>query len=140
MSPEDVAALDSEGKLPQVSFGEDGTPSITIPEGVEEPDRLIVKVLEEGDGPVLESTGTVKAAYLGVGLRDGKTFDSSYESGEPVEFPLANVVSGWTYGLAGQKAGSKVLLVLPSELAYGDPAQSGPSGPLAFVVDIQEVK
>ncbi|UWX95779.1 FKBP-type peptidyl-prolyl cis-trans isomerase [Arthrobacter zhaoxinii] len=141
MSSEDVQALEADGKLPEVKFAEDGTPSITVPEGAEEPDRLIVKVLEEGDGPVLESTGTVVADYLGVGLRDGETFDSSYERGEPAEFPLANVVSGWTYGLAGQKAGSKVLLVLPSELAYGDPSSGGsPSGPLVFVVDIKEVK
>ncbi|MCQ1950222.1 FKBP-type peptidyl-prolyl cis-trans isomerase [Arthrobacter jinronghuae] len=141
MSSEDVDALEAEGKLPEVTFAEDGTPSITIPEGAEEPERLVVKVLEEGDGPVLESTGTVVADYLGVGLRDGETFDSSYERGEPAEFPLGNVIPGWTYGLAEQKAGSKVLLVLPSELAYGDPAGgSSPSGPLVFVVDIKEVK
>ncbi|MBP3043135.1 FKBP-type peptidyl-prolyl cis-trans isomerase [Arthrobacter jiangjiafuii] len=141
MSSDDVAALDSEGKLPKVTFGEDGVPSVEIPEGVEEPEKLIVKVLEEGDGAALAETGTVTANYLGVSLRDGSTFDSSYERGEPAEFPLAEVIPGWTYGLAGQKAGSKVLLVLPSELAYGDPAGgTAPSGPLAFVVEIQEVK
>ena len=141
MAPEEVESLSADGKLPEVTFAEDGTPSVTIPEGAEEPEKLIVKVLEEGDGPVLETSGTVVADYLGVGLRDGATFDSSYERGEPAEFPLSNVISGWTYGLAGQKAGSKVLLVLPSELSYGDPAAgSSPSGPLVFVVDIQEVK
>ncbi|WP_342024735.1 FKBP-type peptidyl-prolyl cis-trans isomerase [Arthrobacter citreus] len=141
MSPDDVAKLDSEGKLPKVEFGEDGVPSITVPENAEEPDKLIVKVLEEGDGAVLEETGTVKANYLGVSLRDGTTFDSSYEGGEAIEFGLDGVISGWTYGLAGQKAGSKVLLVLPTELAYGDPAGgSAPSGPLVFVVEIEEVK
>nr|WP_231713253.1 FKBP-type peptidyl-prolyl cis-trans isomerase [Arthrobacter sp. zg-Y769] len=141
MSSEDVEALEADGKLPEVSFAEDGTPSITVPEGAEEPERLVVKVLEEGDGPALESTGTVVADYLGVSLRDGTTFDSSYERGEPAEFPLGNVIPGWTYGLEGQKAGSKVLLVLPSELAYGDPATgTSPGGPLVFVVDIKEVK
>ena len=140
MSADDVTALSEDGKLPEVTFAEDGTPSITVPEGAEEPGRLVVKVLEEGDGPVLETSGTVKAGYTGVSLRTGETFDSSYP-GDPVEFPLSNVISGWTYGLTGQKAGSKVLLVLPSELAYGDPAPgTSPSGPLVFVVDIQEVK
>lgn len=141
MSGKDVDALADDGKLPEVTFGEDGKPSVTIPEGAAEPDKLVVKVLEEGDGPVLESSGTVVADYLGVGLRDGATFDSSYDRGEAAEFPLANVIPGWTYGLAGQKAGSKVLLVVPSDLAYGDPAAgSSPSGPLVFVVDIKEVK
>ncbi|UOY94684.1 FKBP-type peptidyl-prolyl cis-trans isomerase [Arthrobacter gengyunqii] len=140
MSQDDVAALEADGKLPKVTFGEDGVPAVEIPEDAAEPEKLIVKVLEEGDGAVVEETGTVKANYLGVGLRDGETFDSSYEQGEAVEFPLDGVISGWTYGLAGQKAGSKVLLVIPTELAYGDPAQRGPSGPLVFVVDIEEVK
>ena len=141
MSGKDVDALADDGKLPEVTFGEDGKPSVTIPEGAAEPDKLVVKVLEEGDGTVLESSGTVVADYLGVGLRDGATFDSSYDRGEAAEFPLANVIPGWTYGLAGQKAGSKVLLVVPSDLAYGDPAAgSSPSGPLVFVVDIKEVK
>ncbi|MCC9196690.1 FKBP-type peptidyl-prolyl cis-trans isomerase [Arthrobacter sp. zg-Y820] len=141
MSPEDVSALETDGKLPKVSFGEDGVPAVEIPENMEEPDKLIVKVLEEGEGAAVEETGTVKVDYLGVSQRDGSTFDSSYERGEPAEFPLDGVIPGWTHGLAGQKAGSKVLLVLPSELAYGDPAPSGnPAGPLVFVVDIQEVK
>ena len=140
MNQDEVAALDAAGKLPKVTFGEDGVPAVEIPEGAEEPEQLIVKVLEEGDGAVLAETGTVKANYLGVSFRDGTTFDSSYEQGEALEVPLSGVISGWTYGLAGQKAGSKVLLVLPTELAYGDPANGGPSGPLVFVVDIQEVK
>ena len=140
MSPDDVAALESDGKLPKVTFGEDGVPAVEIPDTMEEPDKLIVKVLEEGDGPVVEESSTVKVDYLGVSQRDGSTFDSSYERGEAAEFPLDGVITGWTYGLAGQKAGSTVLLALPTELAYGDPAGSGPAGPLVFVVKIQEVK
>ncbi len=141
MSSDDVAKLESDGKLPEVTFGDDGVPSITVPENAEDPDKLVVKVLEEGDGAVAGETSTVKANYLGVSLRDGTTFDSSYEGGEALEFGLDGVISGWTYGLAGQKAGSKLLLVLPAELAYGDPAGgSAPSGPLAFVVELEEVK
>lgn len=142
LSAEDTAALDAAGELPTVTFGEDGAPAVEIPDSVKEPEKLIVKVLEEGDGAVTDTSSTVVTDYLGVSLRDGSTFDSSYERGEALEFPLNGVISGWTYGLAGQKAGSKLLLVVPSQLAYGDPAaQSGaPSGPLVFVVDIKEVK
>ncbi|WP_146070479.1 FKBP-type peptidyl-prolyl cis-trans isomerase [Arthrobacter sp. 08Y14] len=140
MSQDEVAALEGDGKLPKVTFGDDGVPAVEIPEDAVEPEKLIVKVLEEGEGAALTETSTVKANYLGVGLRDGETFDSSYEQGEAIEFPLDGVISGWTYGLSGQKAGAKVLLVIPTELAYGDPAQNGPSGPLVFVVDIEEVK
>ena len=140
MNTDDVNVLESDGKLPKVTFSEDGVPAVEIPDSMEEPEKLIVKVLEEGDGPVAEESSTVKVDYLGVSQRDGSTFDSSYERGEPSEFPLTGVISGWTYGLAGQKAGSTVLLALPTELAYGDPAGSRPAGPLVFVVKILEVK
>ena len=140
MSDDEVGKLEEEGRLPSVTFGEDGVPAVELPENVVDPEKLIVKVLEEGDGAEVNTSSTVNADYLGVGLADGETFDSSYERGEPSEFGLNQVISGWTYGLSGQKAGAKVLLVIPAELAYGDPASGGVSGPLAFVVDIKEVK
>ena len=142
-TPEDeVASLDEEGKLPTVGTAEDGTPALEVEDTSFDPDKLIVKVIEEGDGPVAGGDSTVLVDYQGVSLRDGEAFDSSYSRGEAAEFSLEEVVPGWTFGLSGVKAGSKVLLVLPSELGYGDPAQSAtqPSGPLAFYVDLKEVK
>ena len=138
----EVAQLEEDGKLPSVETGDGGEPTITVEDKSFNPDKLIVKVIEEGDGPVASETSTVLADYQGVSLQDGEVFDSSYSRGEAAEFSLEQVVSGWTYGLSGLKAGSKVLLVLPSELGYGDPAPSAtqPSGPLAFYVDLKEVK
>ena len=49
------------------------------------------------------------------------------------------MIEGWTKGLAGQKVGSQVLLVIPGQMGYGDPAPEGrPSGKLVFFVEITD--
>nr|WP_246279493.1 FKBP-type peptidyl-prolyl cis-trans isomerase [Psychromicrobium silvestre] len=135
-SSDEVAKLDSEGKLPTVSFNAKAVPSVKIPSGAA-PDNLIVKVLKEGTGDALQATDSIKANYTGWSWSTSKQFDSSYDKGQPVTFALNQVIPGWTQGLTGQKIGSTVLLVIPSTMAYGDDTTSGqPAGPLVFVVDI----
>lgn len=46
-----------------------------------------VRTLQAGDGAVVAPTATVSVCYMGVNGRDGSVFDSSYERGEPVDFP-----------------------------------------------------
>ncbi|WP_034226138.1 FKBP-type peptidyl-prolyl cis-trans isomerase [Actinotalea ferrariae] len=125
--------------LPTVTLAEDGTPTIDV-EGATEPTELVVQTLIEGEGPVVESGQNISVQYHGVLLSDGTVFDSSWERGQPAQFGIGvgQVIQGWDQGLVGQKVGSQVLLVIPSELAYGDqdrdpiPANSD----LVFVVDI----
>ncbi|WP_265521920.1 FKBP-type peptidyl-prolyl cis-trans isomerase [Oerskovia flava] len=132
-------AVEPEDGLPTVTLGEDGTPSIEIPEGYEAPDELIVQPLITGDGAEVTEEQTVTAHYTGWTF-DGEVFDSSWERGTPTDFPLTGVIAGWTQGIAGQTVGSQVLLVIPSDLAYGaDGTPDGsiaPDSPLIFVVDI----
>ncbi|MCZ2404172.1 FKBP-type peptidyl-prolyl cis-trans isomerase [Paenarthrobacter sp. Z7-10] len=140
MSQDDVAKLDKAGGLPAVKFDAKGAPSITVPKK-DAPSDLVAKVLSEGKGDVVKATDTITANYSGWQWSDGKKFDSSYDKGKPITTPLSNVIPGWTQGLAGQKVGSKVLLVIPSVLAYGDSGANGqPSGPLVFVVEITAKK
>lgn len=133
---EDVQRLDDDDQLPTFTFDDDGAPQVSIPDNDPSQD-LVVKVLEEGDGDVLTETDRIDANYSGWTYSDGEQFDSSYERGESATFGLDEVITGWTNGLAGQKVGSKVLLVIPAPWAYGDPAPQGrPSGTLVFYVDI----
>lgn len=111
-------------------------------EGVEVlPSGLQLKQIEEGEGEQPAAADTVTVHYRGT-LIDGTVFDSSYERGEPVSFPLQNVIPGWTEGLQHMKVGSKYELYIPPELAYG-PGGSGPViGPnetLIFEVELLEV-
>ena len=141
LSPEETEMLDSEGKLPKVSFDDKGVPSVEIPK-TEAPAGLSAKVLEEGTGEVVAAEDTIDAHYTGWRWENGEKFDSSFDRGEVATFPLTGVIKGWTLGLAGQKVGSKVLLTIPSLLAYGDSAaaQGKPAGPLVFVVEIKAKK
>ncbi|MGJ3191081.1 peptidylprolyl isomerase [Paenarthrobacter nitroguajacolicus] len=137
LSKEDTEQLDKDGKLPKVTFDDKGVPSVEIPK-VDAPAGLSVKVLSEGSGEELASTDTIDANYTGWRWEDSSKFDSSYDRGEPATFGLNQVIQGWTLGLTGQKVGSKVLLTIPTDLAYGAnaAAQQRPAGPLVFVVEI----
>lgn len=109
---------------------------VTLPSGLQ------YKQIEAGQGAQPEAADTVTVHYRGT-LVDGTVFDSSYERGEPVSFPLQNVIPGWTEGLQHMKEGSKYELYIPPELAYG-PGGSGPViGPnetLIFEVELLEVE
>ena len=126
--------------MPKVTQDDKGTPTIQKPSGPE-PSKLATDVLVEGDGETVSASDTVVANYVGVRWEDGKPFDSSYEKGTPVSFPLDNVIVGWKEGLAGQKVGSRVEIVIPTSKAYGTEKELGkdaqyPAGSLVFVVDI----
>ncbi|WP_431709284.1 FKBP-type peptidyl-prolyl cis-trans isomerase [Glutamicibacter uratoxydans] len=139
LSPEDVTSLKEEGKLPSVDTSGD-EPKITIPADTQAPEGLAVDVLEEGSGPVATESADVEAFYTGVRWEDGETFDGNFGSGNASAFNLQGVIKGWTQGLTGLKEGSKVLLSIPSDLAYGDDASSGrPTGPLVFYVELTKV-
>lgn len=102
---------------------------------------LQYRVITEGSGKKPAATDTVKVHYKGT-LADGTTFDSSYDRGQPAEFPLNAVIKGWTEGLQLMSVGSKYELVIPAELAYGaqGPGQIGPNRALIFEVELLDVK
>ena len=86
----------------------------------------------EGESPTAASTVTVD--YRGT-LIDGTEFDSSYSRGEPISFPLGNVIAGWTEGLQLMKPGGKTIFYIPQNLAYGaNPNPNGPIPPLAALI------
>jgi len=79
---------------------------------------LQYKVLKEGEGNVPTSEDWVKVNYRGT-FTDGKEFDSSYARGEPQTIQTDGVIKGWTEALQMMKVGSKWLIYLPPQLAYG---------------------
>ncbi len=102
---------------------------------------LQYKVNKQGDGPKPGATDKVKVHYTGT-LISGKKFDSSVDRGEPITFPLNNVIKGWTEGLQLMPTGSKYQFFIPSELAYGPggPPAIGPNQTLIFDVELLEVE
>jgi FKBP-type peptidyl-prolyl cis-trans isomerase FkpA len=103
---------------------------------------LIYKQIKAGTGAQAKKTDIVKVNYTGT-LIDGKVFDSSVERGQPVEFPLDQVIPCWTEGVSQMKVGGKAKLVCPSELAYGDqgrPPLIAGGATLIFEVELLEIK
>ncbi len=82
----------------------------------------------------------VKVQYKG-SLLDGKTFDSSYDRGEPAVMPLEGVIPGWSEGLQLMPAGAKYKFWIPASLAYGEqaPPMIGPNQVLVFEVELLDI-
>jgi len=92
---------------------------------------LQYSVITEGGGEKPHFRDQVKVHYTGK-LLDGTVFDSSIERGEPVVFPLANVIPGFSEGILLMTEGSKYELFIPGNLAYG--SNNGPGGPFSFLI------
>ncbi|MGY8869696.1 MAG: FKBP-type peptidyl-prolyl cis-trans isomerase [Pseudomonadales bacterium] len=85
----------------------------------------------ESDKPTAAST--VRVHYHGT-FPDGKIFDSSYDRGQPAEFPVNGVIAGWTEALQLMNTGAKWRLTVPYHLAYGEQGSPGGIPPFATLV------
>lgn len=113
-------------------------PQIEIDTAAAPPTQLVTVDICEGDGQEVPAGATVTANYIGAQLSDASVFDSSWDRGEPLTIGLDQVIPGWSQGIPGMKVGGRRLLVIPSDLAYGD--GGFPSGTLIFVVDVTAVQ
>jgi len=104
------------------------------------PSGLKYRKIKDGNGKKPKVTDRVKVHYTGT-LIDGTKFDSSVDRGEPITFPLNQVIPGWTEGLQLMDEGSKYMLYIPYNLGYGEqPAGSIPPGStLIFEVELLEI-
>jgi FKBP-type peptidyl-prolyl cis-trans isomerase len=104
-------------------------------------DGLQYKVLTEGKGAKPKTDDTVKVHYRGT-LVNGTKFDSSYDRGEPAEFGVTQVISGWTQALTNMPVGSKWQVYIPSDLAYGPsgrPPTIPPNSVLIFDMELLDI-
>ncbi|HAP44569.1 MAG: hypothetical protein A2087_04580 [Spirochaetes bacterium GWD1_61_31] len=103
---------------------------------------LQYEVLSEGTGARPGATDTVRIHYHGT-KPDGTVFDSSVDRGEPVEFPLDQVIDGFAEGIQLMPIGSKYRIFMPSSLAYGpEGTPDGAIGPyqtLIFEVELIDI-
>lgn len=102
---------------------------------------LQYEVITQGDGEKPKATDMVKVHYVGTTI-DGKEFDSSIKRGEPAEFNAGQVIKGWSEALQLMNVGSKLRLVIPSDIAYGEQGVAPsiqPNSVLVFEVELLEI-
>jgi peptidylprolyl isomerase len=141
--PKQIKASNNFDKITVTGgYGEEPKVKVASPWAI---DKTRTKVLEPGKGPVVGEGQSVEVNYYGVNGRTGKKFDESFSTGQPVAFSLAQVVPGFSKGLAGQRQGSRVLIAMPGEDGY-DPMGGNPQAgievgdTLIFVVDLVDVQ
>lgn len=103
---------------------------------------LQYKVLTQGEGDKPTVSDTVECHYRGTTI-DGSEFDSSYKRGKPASFKVNGVIKGWTEALQLMPVGSKWMLYIPSDLAYGDRGAGrsiAPGSTLIFEVELLGIK
>lgn len=120
------------------NFGE--TPEVSEADYPFKVDETMSRVIVEGSGrQIADETSNVELNYVGIDARTGQTFDSSFQRGSSIVFPLDRVVKGFSKGLVGKTEGSRVLIAITAEDGYpqGNP-QAGiePGDTLLFVVDV----
>lgn len=126
--------------FPAVELDDSGAPTITIPD-TEPPADYGLEVLIQGDGETVGDGATVTVHYTGINWTTGEVFDSSWDRGQPAQFPTGGVIPGFRDALVGQQVGSQVIAIIPPELGYG-PQGGTPDGSIGaedtivFVVDI----
>ncbi len=107
----------------------------TLPNGIQ------YEVLRKGTGAQPSAKDVVTVHYVGT-LVDGREFDSSRRRGEPATFPLDGVIKGWQEVLPLMRVGSRWLVTIPPDLAYGvNGAGSaiGPNETLIFEIELLEI-
>lgn len=131
-------------QLPSVDtdFGE--KPTLSFPDQPA-PKGLVVQVLKEGTGKIVQAGDRISAHYLGQ-VWGGEVFDNSFDRAATLDFQVGvgQVIRGWDQGLVNQTVGSRILLSIPAALGYGDRGvpQAGIKGgdTLVFVTDIVDAK
>lgn len=129
--------VDPKAGFPEVTFTK-GNPDVTIPSGPV-PTEYAIETLIQGDGETVTDGASVVLNYEGVNWNSGVVFDSSFDRGSPATLSTGGVIQGFHDALVGQKVGSRVVVIIPSDLGYGDQGSGDAikgGDTIVFVIDI----
>ncbi len=104
-----------------------------------EVEGIKIEEMKIGEGYEVKPAGAVVVHYHGTLKEGGKKFDSSFERGEPISFPLVGVIEGWQKGVPGMKVGGIRRLTIPAKMGYGERGAGGdipPNADLVFIIQL----
>lgn len=128
-----------ESGLPTIEMTDEG-PELSIPDGASKPSELVVQPLIEGQGTKVTAESTIQVKYRVWNWDTGEVVQDAWE---PQQGALAELIEGWKQGLLDQPAGSRVMLVVPPDLAYPDGSNDPsvkPGQTLVYVIDLLYVQ
>ncbi len=104
---------------------------------------LKIYTIEAGLGKIPNTGDRVKIHYTGY-LRNGRKFDSSRDRSAAFETPIGvgRVIKGWDEGIQQLRVGTKAILYIPANLAYGRRGAGNvipPNADIIFEVELLEV-
>jgi FKBP-type peptidyl-prolyl cis-trans isomerase len=133
------SSLAAEAGMPTVVTAPNGIPGVTMP-NTDAPNELRIAQLIKGSGETVKSGDNVTLHYSGFLWASGSKFDSSWDKGEPAQFEFSPgmLIDGFFSAVVGQAVGSRVVVVIPPALGYGEQASATIPGnsTLVFVIDI----
>ena len=133
------SAVAPEAGMPAVVTTPEGIPGVTIPK-TDAPAELRIAQLVKGSGDTVESGDNVTMHYSGFLWANGTKFDSSWDRGTPAQFQVVEgqLIEGFLSAVVGQPVGSRVVVVIPPSLGYGDQGSATipANSTLVFVIDI----
>lgn len=102
---------------------------------------LQYKFVKKGTGKLPKIKDTVTVNYRGT-LLDGTEFDSSYKRGKADSFKLSDMIAGFGEAMTQVPDGSKVIIYIPTHLAYAEKGAAGvpPFAAIIFEVELQGTK
>lgn len=129
---------------PAIETDGDDVTGLDFTDTPEPSDQLEVAVVKEGDGAEVKAGDSITVHYYGSLYDSDEPFDESYSGGQPATFGIGvgQVIPGWDQGIPGVKVGSRIIMSIPADLAYGEqgsPPVIPANAPLYFVVDIISV-
>ena len=135
-------AVDPPADAPKIVEQDGNISALDFSETPKPPSKFEVIPLVKGEGATVKEGDSVTVNYIGSVWGADSAFDNSYAKGQPASFQLTypGLIKGWVKGLAGQKIGSRVMLVVPPEDGYGEKGnpQINVKGDdtLVFVIDL----
>lgn len=100
------------------------------------PSGLTIQFTHKGPDqslPMPSAQAGVLVHYEGSLVSNGEVFDSSFQRGEPAQFPLQGVVPGFSEAIQHMRPGDELIATIPSRLGYGARA----SGPIPANSDLK---
>lgn len=76
-------------------------------------------ILEKGTGAPIKMGETISTHYYGALKSTGAMFDNSFDRGEPIPFPVGQLVPGFNEGMMLLNRGGKAIIFIPAALGYG---------------------